>query len=83
MLGIRKMYRVSNKEVLQRFQRINLSNLMYKCQLRLLGHWTRKDNIRRFALYTNLWKKSTRQTKAELQQAHSKYHQLNDRTATK
>ena len=56
---------------------------MYKCQLRLLGHWTRKDNIRRFALYTNVWKKPTRQTKAELQQAHSKYHQLNDRTATK
>ena len=54
MLGIRRTDRVRNEEVLQRVQRSNLSNLMYKRQLRSLGHWIRKDDIiRRFALYKN------------------------------
>ena len=54
MLGIRRIDRVRNGEVLQRVQRSNLSSLMYKRQLRSLGRWIRKDNIiRRFALYTN------------------------------
>ena len=53
MLRIRKD-RVRNEEVLQRVQRSNLSKLMYKRQLRSLGHWIRKDDIiRRFALYKN------------------------------
>ena len=52
MLGKRRIDRVRNEEVLQRVQRSNLSNLMYKRQLRSLGHWIRKDDIiRRFALY--------------------------------
>ena len=39
MLGIRRIERVRNDEVLQRVQRSNLSSLMYKRQLRSLGHW--------------------------------------------
>ena len=54
MVGIRRIDRVRNEEVLQRVQRSNLSNLMYKRQLRSLGYWIRKDGIiKRFALYTN------------------------------
>ena len=45
MLGIRRIDRVRNEEVLQRVQSNNLSNLMYKRQLRSLGHWVRKDDI--------------------------------------
>ena len=57
MLGKRRIDRVRN-EVLQRVQRSNLSNLMYKRQLRSLGHWIRKDDIiRRFALYKTAMEK--------------------------
>ena len=56
MLGIRRIDRVRHEEVLQRVQRSNLSNLMYKRQLRSLGHWIRKDDIiRRFTLYKNFY----------------------------
>ena len=52
MVGIRRIDRVRNEEVLQRVQRSNLSKRMYKRQLRSLGHWIRKDDIiRHFALY--------------------------------
>ena len=61
MLEIRRIDRVRNKEVLQRFQRSNLSNLMYKCQLRSLGHWIRKEDIiRRFALHKNSYRRNRR-----------------------
>ena len=61
MLGIRRIDRVRNEEVLQRVQRSNLSNLMYKRQLRSLGHWIRKDDIiRRFASYKNCYGRNRR-----------------------
>ena len=61
MLGIRRIDRVKNEEVLQRVQRSNLSDLMYKRQLRSLGHWIRKnDIIGRFALYENYCGKNRR-----------------------
>ena len=42
--------------MLQRVQRSNLSNLIYKRQLRSLGHWIQKDGIiRRFAFYTKCY----------------------------
>ena len=56
MLGIRRIYRVKNEEVLQRVQRSNLGNLMHKRQLRSLGHWIGKDDIiKGFALYANCY----------------------------
>ena len=56
MLGIRGADRVRNEEVLQIVQRSNLSNPMYKRQLRSRGHWIRKyDIIKRFAFYTNCY----------------------------
>ena len=58
---MRRIDRVRNEEVLQRVQRSNLSNLMYKCQLRSLGHWIRKDDIiRRFAFYKNSYGRNRR-----------------------
>ena len=61
MLGIRRIDRVRNEEVRQRLQRSNLSNLMYKLQLRSLGFWIRKDDvIRRFALYKNYYGRNRR-----------------------
>ena len=54
MLWIKKIDRIRNEEILQKGQRSNLSNFMYKRQLRSLGHWIRKDDIiRPFALYKN------------------------------
>ena len=54
MLGIKRIDRVRNEEILQKVRRSNLSNFMYKRQLRSLGHWIRKDDIiRPFALYKN------------------------------
>ena len=56
ILGIRRIGRVRNEEVLQRVQISNLSNLMCKRQLRSLGHWMQKDDIiKRFALHTNCY----------------------------
>ena len=61
MLGIRRIDRVRNEEVLQRVQRSNLGNLMYKRQLRSLGHWIGKDDIiKGFALYTNCYGRNWR-----------------------
>ena len=52
MLGIRRIERVRNEEVLQRVQRSNL-------QLRSLWHWIQKDNIIKcFGLYTNCYGKN-------------------------
>ena len=54
MLGIRRIDKVRNKDVLKRVGRSNLSNLFYKHQPRSLGHWSRKDDIiMRFALNIN------------------------------
>ena len=61
MLGIRRIDRVRNEEVLQRVQRSNLSNLIYIRQLKLLGHWIRKDDIiKRFVLYTSCYGRNRR-----------------------
>ena len=53
-LGIRRIDKVRNEEVLKGVRRNNLSNLLYKRQLRSLEDWIRKDDIiARFALYIN------------------------------
>ena len=54
MLGIGRIYKVTNEEVLKRVRRNNLSNLLYKHQLSYLRQWIRKDDIiTHFALYNN------------------------------
>ena len=45
MLGIRRINRVRNEEVIERVRQSNLGNLMYKCQLESLGHLIWKDDI--------------------------------------
>ena len=52
ILGIRRIDRIRNEEVLQRVRRVNLSNTLYKRQIRSLVHWIRKDDIiAQYALY--------------------------------
>ena len=52
MLGIRRIDRVRNEEILQRVKRNNLSDQLFKRQLKAIGHWIRKDDIiARYALY--------------------------------
>ena len=45
MLGIRRIDKVRNEEVLKRVKRNNLGNLVYKRQHRSFGYWIRKDDI--------------------------------------
>ena len=54
MLGIRRIDKVRNEEVLKSVRKNNLNNLLYKRQLRSRGHWIRKDDIiTRFTLHNN------------------------------
>ena len=54
MLGIRRIDRVKNEEVLERVRKNNLKNLLYKRQLRFYEHWIYKDDIfTYFSLYIN------------------------------
>ena len=54
MLRIKRIDKVRNVEFLKRVRRNNLSNLLYKRQLRSLEDWIRKDDIiTSFVLYNN------------------------------
>ena len=54
MLGIRRIDQVRNEDALKKVRKNNLSNLLYKRQLRSLGHCNRKDDIiTNFDLYIN------------------------------
>ena len=54
MLGLRRIDKVRNEKVLKRVRRNNPSNLLYKRQLRSLGHWICKDDIiTRSSLHNN------------------------------
>ena len=59
MLGIRRIDRVKNEEVLERVRKNNLKNILYKAQLRSYGHSIRKDGIITcFSLYINNGKRN-------------------------
>lgn len=55
MLGIRRINRVRNEEVIERARQSKLGNLMYKCQLESLGYLIWKgDTITRFTYSTTV-----------------------------